>query len=382
MTGHVTRRRILLTGAGAVVILGGGWGLTREPKQARAPWRQASEGFGDPRLDVLAYAILAPNPHNMQPWRIRLDGDDSFTVFCDLTRMLPETDPPNRQITIGFGCFLELVRQAAAEKGFRAKFDYFPEGEPFPLLDQRPIAHVKLIKDAPAREPLFSEVLSRRTNRLVFNLAQTPSGDDLAAITGAAASSVFPDASSDSPLVQNLRDLTVNAWRLEWATPRTRRESIDVTRIGKSEINEKPYGLALAGAPMDALHGVGLLTTEKMDDTGATAYQQSLSFYEKACETATAFTWIKTTTNSRRDQLETGRAWVRMQLAATGRNVAFHPLSQALQEFPEMREHYERIHKLLDAENGETVQMLTRLGYASATPPSPREPLTAKLIEG
>ncbi len=379
---HTTRRRILLTGAGAVVILGGGWGLTRDPKQARAPWRQASQGFGDPRLDVLAYAILAPNPHNMQPWRIRLDGDDRFTVFCDLTRTLPHTDPPNRQITIGFGCFLELVRQAAAEKGYRAEIEYFPEGEPFPLLDQRPIAHVKLVEDAPAREPLFSEVLSRRTNRLAFDTAQTPSADDLTAITDAALSSALADTSSNGVLVEDLRNLTLNAWRVEWALPHTRRESIDVMRIGKRENNENPYGLSLAGAPIDALKAVGLLTPEKLDQAGATAYQQSLSFYEKACETATAYAWIKTAANSRRDQLETGRSWVRMQLAATARNVAFHPLSQALQEFAEMREHYESIHKLLGADNGETVQMLVRLGYAGAIPPAPREPLTAKLIEG
>ncbi len=378
----ITRRHILLTGAGAIVIVGGGWGMTRNPKQARAPWRQASEGFGDPRLDVLAYAILAPNPHNMQPWQVRLNGKDSFTVFCDRNRTLPQTDPPNRQITIGFGCFLELARQAAAEKGFRAEIEYFPEGEPFPLLDERPIAHVRLIEDAPARDPLFSEVLSRRTSRLAFDTAQTPSGDDLAAITSAASPAIFASASSDSKLVEDLRALTVNAWRVEWATPRTRRESIDVTRIGKSEINEKPYGLALAGAPMDALNAVGLLTAEKMDDAGATAYQQGLSFYEKACETATAHAWIKTAANTRRDQLDAGRSWVRMQLAATARNIAFHPLSQALQEFPEMREHYERVHTLLGADNGETVQMLVRLGYAGASAPAPREPLASKLFEG
>jgi nitroreductase family protein len=378
----ITRRRILLTGAGTVVILGGGWAMTRDPKQARAPWRKAREGFGDPRLDVLAYAILAPNPHNMQPWRVRLDGDDSFTVFCDLNRTLPQTDPPNRQITIGFGCFLELARQAAAEKGYRAEIEYFPEGEPFPLLDKRPVAHVKLVEGAPTRDALFSEVLSRRTNRLAFDMAQTPSSDDLAAITNAASPAIFANASSDSKLVEDLRALTVNAWRVEWATPRTRRESIEVTRIGKNEINEKPYGLALAGAPMDALSAVGLLTAEKMDDAAATAYKQGLSFYEKACETATAYAWIKTAANTRRDQLDTGRSWVRMQLAATARNVAFHPLSQALQEFPEMSEHYERIHHLLGAENGETVQMLVRLGYAGAIPPAPREPLASKLIEG
>ncbi|HNR77498.1 MAG TPA: hypothetical protein PKM48_10235, partial [Parvularculaceae bacterium] len=95
MTG--TRRAFLTTAGAAVVIIGagaGGWALTRAPKKAREPWSAAGKSFGDARLDALAYAILAPNPHNMQPWRIRLDGDDALTVYADLSRMLPETDPP------------------------------------------------------------------------------------------------------------------------------------------------------------------------------------------------------------------------------------------------------------------------------------------------
>lgn len=376
-----TRRTILITGGAAVVILGGGWALTRAPRAARAPWRKASENFGDPRLDVLAYAILAPNPHNMQPWRIRLDGEDAFTVLCDPQRLLPETDPPNRQITIGFGCFLELARMAAAENGYRLHIESFPEGEPWPTLDERPVAHARLISDSNAsKDPLFSDVLSRRTNRAPFDTDTPVADDDLAVVVNAAGPTVTAQASADASLLQTLRDLSVDAWRVEWTTPRTRRESIIVTRIGKAEINKNPYGLALAGAPMDALKAAGVLTRENMDEPGTTAYAQSLSFYEKACETAMAFAWIKTAANTRADQLEAGRAWVRMQLAANARGVACHPVSQALQEYPEMAELYARAHDLLGAANGETVQMLSRLGHAKTPPPAPREPLTAHII--
>ena len=376
-----SRRAILMTGAAAVVVLGAGWTLTRAPKKAQAPWRKASEGFGDPRLDVLAYAILAPNPHNMQPWRVRLVDEDSFVVYCDQTRLLPETDPPNRQITIGFGCFLELARQAAAEKGYSLDVAPFPEGEPQPQLDDGPIAYARLITDANTRrDPLFSEILSRRTNRLPYDLDKAVPDEDLDAIVAAAGADIDAGASSDPSLVENLRALAVDAWHIEWTTPATRRESIDVTRIGKSEIDQTPYGLALPGAPVEALNAVGVLTREKMDQEGATAYDQSIAFYEKACETAMAFTWIKTAMNSRIDQLDAGRAWARMQLASNQRGVAFHPLSQALQEFPEMAEPYAHVHEMLGAGEGETVQMLSRLGYAKAPPAAPRELLTSKLI--
>jgi hypothetical protein len=44
----------------------------------------------DIRLDALRYAILAPNPHNLQPWRFRLEGDDSVAILHDPERRLPE----------------------------------------------------------------------------------------------------------------------------------------------------------------------------------------------------------------------------------------------------------------------------------------------------
>ena len=107
-----SRRVFLKTGAASIAVVsagGVGWALTRTATAAREPWRDAANGFGDPRLDALAFAILAPNPHNMQPWLARLETDGSLSVFCDLNRRLPATDPFDRQITIGFGCFLELL---------------------------------------------------------------------------------------------------------------------------------------------------------------------------------------------------------------------------------------------------------------------------------
>lgn len=83
------------------------------------PWRtDAAAQGGDFRLLTLRYAILAPNPHNRQPWRIRLEGGDAALIFCDLDRRLPETDPFDRQIVIGFGCFAELAAIAATRNGF------------------------------------------------------------------------------------------------------------------------------------------------------------------------------------------------------------------------------------------------------------------------
>jgi hypothetical protein len=375
---------LLQAGGAAIVVAGlsgaGYFALTRTPRRALEPWSRAGESFGDPRLDALAFAILAPNPHNMQPWRVALDGDDALTVYCDTERLLPETDPPCRQITIGFGCFLELFRQAAAEKGLMAEVEPFPEGEPQPILDARPIARVRLKADAGAvRDPLFWSAPLRRTNRAPFeDRAVEPRL--LAEIAAASVEGVVTRTFADSGGVAELRALTADAWRIEWTLPRTRAESIAVTRIGKKEIEAQPWGLSLSGPMIEALAVAGVFTHEKSDTPGKTAFEQSLAVYEKACASAAAFIAASTATNTRRDQLAAGAAWVRIHQAASQRGLAFHPLSQALQEFPEMAPAYDRAHEILAHQPGATVQMLARLGYAKAPPPAPREKLEAKLI--
>ncbi|MEL7536913.1 MAG: nitroreductase family protein [Pseudomonadota bacterium] len=379
-----TRRWLLKTGTAAIVVIaagGAGWALTRTAAAAREPWRAASRGFGDPRLDALAYAILAPNPHNLQPWQVRLESELQISVFCDPNRRLPATDPYDRQVVIGFGCFLEILQQAAAANGFRAHIDPFPHGEPQPRLDERPIATVTFSADPDVDvDPLFATVLTRRTCRLPFDTSRAVNAEDLAGVIGATIASVPAFGTVDDDRLARLRKLAVDAWKVEWANPATRRESIDVTRIGKAEINENPDGIYLEGALMEGLNTLGMLTREQMADTESRAFADSELFYADACRTAMAFAWTVTESNSRVDQLNAGHAWVRMQLAANASGLAFHPLSQALQEFPEMAEHYRQIHTDLGATDGQTVQMFARLGYAADVPAAPRWPLEARLL--
>lgn len=379
----IGRRALLRTGAASVVILGGSglWASRQTAVDAREPWKAAAAGFGDPRLDALAYAILAPNPHNMQPWLVALDDQGlAFTVYADSTRLLPDTDPPARQITIGFGCFLELCRQAAAEKGYRLDVSPFPEGEPQPSLDKRPIARVELIEDqAVESDPLFSTVLHRHTLRVPFDIERRVNESTLSRIQAAAGLGVAVGVNEESAQREALRDLTSQAWVREWQNRATREESIKLTRIGKSEVNAKPWGITLDGALIGALGATGLLTRESMGTPGDVAYEEGLKGYLTACQSAMAHCWMTTQTNTRLDQLNAGASWVRLQQASTREGVAFHPLSQSLQEFPEMAEHYAKVHALL-APAGETVQMLARLGYAPAAGPAPRQALRAKLL--
>jgi hypothetical protein len=95
------------------------------------------------------------------------------------------------------------------------------------------------------------------------------------------------------------------------------------------------------------------------------------------CETGSGYFWIALRDNSRTAQLNSGRAYVRAHLQATAAGVDMHPLSQALQEFAEVRPQFDALHALLGfGGNTGTVQMLARVGYGiDKNSPSPRREL-------
>lgn len=387
----LSRRTLIQAAGGAGVALVGAGGLfaaTRTPSDALAPWADIErDPPGDIRLDAFRHAILAPNPHNRQPWLIKLQGSDQALIYCDLNRRLPQTDPFDRQILIGFGCFLEVARIAAAERGADMEITPFPDGMPGDRLDGRPIASLRFVPaDTAQKDPLFAAIAHRRSSKSPFDTARPVDRkilDDLSA-QGAPSLQSAPGlqvvASGNDALVRSLRAQTWAAWMIELTTRRTWQESVDLMRIGKSEINANPDGIALGGAFLDLLAAVGQLSRDQIARPGTTAYASGIDRYRPIMASGMAYAWITTKTNTRLDQLAAGRVYVRMNLEATRHNLGFHPVSQALQEFPEMAKSFADVHANLGAQSGSRVQMLVRLGYGKVPGTTPRWPLRSRLM--
>jgi hypothetical protein len=279
---------------------------------------------------------------------------------------LPETDPYGRQIFIGFGCFLEQLAIAASADGHALDVTPLPDGE------DGPIAVVRFRADAAAADPDAPLLLERRTNREPYE-ARIPAGESLAGVAQHASVVTDPDR------VATLRAIAREAWDTEVTTPRVQAESVDHMRFGRDEVLARPDGIPLAGGVLEALVMVGILTPEAMRDPTSTAFGQANAMWHDIIAATPAFAVIVTAANGRIDQIRTGRRWLRANLAATRAGLAFNPVSQALQEYPEMAALHERTHRLL-APDGGTVQMLARLGHAPPVPPAPRWPLEAKLV--
>ena len=370
------RKTLALIGGGTVLAAtaAAGYTVTRPPEAALAPWDTAGR-HADPRLKALSYAILAPNPHNRQPWMADLRTPGQVALYVDTDRLLPHTDPFGRQITIGLGCFLELMRIAAAEDGIAVSTTLFPEGSDARALDTRPVA-IATFDGTATPDPLFAHVFARRSLKEPFDTARPVPSEVLARVAAAAEGTGW---TNDPAEVQALRDLSHRALVIEIETPRTYRESVDLFRIGRREVEANPDGIDFTGPMFETLARTGMMTREAALDTGSTVFRQGLAAVLANTDTAMAHLWQVTATNTRADQIEAGARWLRLNLAATAEGLGLQPLSQALQEYPEMAGLHAQVHERF-APDGGTVQMFARAGYGPEVPPSPRWPVESKIV--
>lgn len=377
-----TRRNVLKLIGGGIVLAATGTGAllyaSAPSKSAREPWRIAGQ-YTEFRRRALSYALLAPNPHNRQPWLVALEGETALTLYCDLDRRLPETDPYDRQITIGCGAFLELLTQAAAAEGYLATVTPFPEGEDSTTLDHRPIARVDFVR-APelSGDPLFAHVLERRSNKEIYKPQDVPEDALMILAQTARTDNVIAHTVGNTALAETLRNLTWEAHVKEMTTPAALQESVDLMRIGAKEVAANPDGIELEGLPFTAGSLLGLVDRDAMGDPSSIAYQQGMNLYRDMAMSARAYGWLVTLDNTRIDQLNAGRSYVRMNLQATALGLCVHPWSQALQEYDEMIALYTQAHELIGQKG--RLQMLFRIGYADPIIATPRRGLEAHIV--
>jgi hypothetical protein len=350
-------------------------------------WEGPDPAEKDIRMQVLAYAILCPNPHNKQPWIIRLTGPHSFDLYVDPDRLLPATDPLHRQIHIGQGTFLETLAIAATGLGHEARIDYFPQGMYSNTeLINKPVASIELIeRPGLTPDPLFAHLLTRRTNKREYDnrrLAQSEI-DTLHDFHGQESTAPLTIVQSDEAK-HRFEQILTDAMQIEVGDQERDHETIAMFRFNEEEVQKYRDGFGVSQAGLSGIKKFVvesfLLSREQVEKDPTEFGEQAVEMTRATTTSTATFVWIATTANSRLDQVRVGRDYCRINLKTTAMGLAQHPMSQVLQEYKEMRPLQVAFKKAFNIKPNDTVQMLFRLGRAETTPHGPRR-LISELIQ-
>jgi hypothetical protein len=381
----MNRRNVIQLGIGATMGVALGSGLIACASQ-QDRLRAAVPAGRDPRLRILSYALLAPSSHNTQPWRLRLVGSDSAEVFVDPARLLPCVDPNARQTLISHGAFVEAAAHSAAALGYRCQVRAFPDGanEGKDLLSH-PVARLRFERALAPSDPVALEVLRKRqTNKRAYDDRPIAPGHLMLIAALGRRSGMAARSFIDPAFRAKIVDLCERAMGVEVASEARNRELSNWFRLGSEERRARDgFGLGQSG-----LTGVErwmaetfFVSRKGMIPAGGSFARTAVDKTSEQARSAPAFVALNTESNDPLAQFEAGRAFMRMHLCATRLGIQMHPLSQATEEYDDMRDMRHALHRLV-APKGQTVQMLLRLGYADPVEYAPRRDVETLLMEG
>ncbi|MBN8534482.1 MAG: Tat pathway signal protein [Rhizobiales bacterium] len=112
--------------------------------------------------ELVRFAALAPNSHNVQPWRFSIDERRCW-ISPDLTRRLPVVDPDDHHLFVSLGCAAENLMLAAQASGKSS------------AVDMRGNRIEIVFGGGDARQsPMFDAIPRRQTTRSTYDGRQVP----------------------------------------------------------------------------------------------------------------------------------------------------------------------------------------------------------------
>lgn len=347
------------------------------------PWsKNYAAKYSDPRVRLAAAGLLAASNHNMQPWKISLDKSDPmvFDLYADSSRMTKEVDPYSRQMMISQGTFLEYVAVAGDEEGFHADIKLFPNGtydesHLAESMDSKPVAKIMLTKAQPERSALYDALFLPDTNREAYQAekltgAQISTLELLSSMSGVSIK-LYQDQGS----LGNIGKFALQSATIEAGVARVMDESNAIFRANEYQKNKYRYGYSVEGQGTSGfMRNIlqGLVTLFPSMNSGKDASKNFINYTKTSVEHTPAYAMIITAGNSRAEQVQSGMIYSKLVLTGHTLGLAMQPLSQVLEEYPEMKAPYTELKKAY-APDGGTVQMLFRVGTPTkSVPPSMR----------
>lgn len=359
-------RRQILIGGGSLAALGAGtaylgakrMGSSSAYADATKAMRSLLSALPETR-DLIRYATLAPNGHNTQPWRFKLDSQQ-IAIRPDFSRRTPVVDPDDHHIFVSLGCAAENLALAAAARGHPGELSFDDAGDGsigFAYGDATPAGSV-LFDAIPARQSTRGEYDGRAVSTADLKTladAAAIEGVDLAIIT-------------DRPRMDQLRDLVVTGNSAQMGDPAFIRELKSWLRFSPREALRTGDGLysAASGAPPlpDWLgqRVFGMLVTAKAENDK----------YARQLQSSAGVAVFVGARSDREHWVLVGRACQRFALQATALGMRCAFINQPL-EVAALRPDL----AALVGMPGRRPDIVLRFGYGPALPYSMRRPVAS-----
>lgn len=341
--------------------------------KAFEPWQISATGFPGHEATGAAkfrfcvgFAILAPSPHNSQPWLFRLRGD-GLELHADRTRSLPVVDHNDRELTISCGAALFNLRVALRHFGYMPEVALLPDPERHDLL-----ARVRLGQRRPPAHPenvLFAAITKRRTHRGAFEKRPVEKQIRAQLAACAAEEQAWFHIFSGEQARHAVADLVAEGDRAQFADKRFRRELASWIHANRSLSHDGMPGYSYGFSDLISLATPFFIRTFDRGK-GVAAKDHDLA------EHSPLLCAIGTKGDTPLDWMHAGQALGHILLhgAADGLQASF--LNQPI-EVDTMRPRLAR----LAGEEGQP-QVLLRMGYGEVPRPTPRRGVKEVLREG
>lgn len=343
--------------------------------------------LSSPVLKAIAYGISAPSPHNTQSWYV--DTLSGNVMLLYVKHILPETDPPSRQIHMGAGCFIELASIGMSAEGYETSVEYFPQGtyqiEKNKLAD-KPIAKITFIKKSDIqKDVLYDYIYQRGTNRKAYSgkMITTQEFDQMKGLIGKTHSELIfiNDEQEMKPYLEIFRQ----GMEIETKTNLTNEETRKMFRFSEEEREQKKNGISI---PQMGYDGFIRKMAEKSLKNGDSITWHSESNFNatmkginKGVYSSKGIIMFKTATNTMLDWVLSGRDYARYNVAIAKLGIVTHPYNQVIQEYPEIQDLQKEFVALTKTKADEKIQMIVRIGRADATYKSWRKNVEDYLIK-
>ncbi|BDA77300.1 hypothetical protein LPTSP3_g02300 [Leptospira kobayashii] len=336
---------------------------------------------------IILTATLSPNSHNTQPWKIKIESDSSFLLYGDENRTLPAIDPINRQFYHTQGTYLGLAKLAAAAQGYDSKISLFPKGIPSTKqMNVLPVARFQISpRKQQTQDPLFSFLPKRQMNRSEYSgdWITEDESKELESLTSP--SSIQLKFILGEDRIQPYLPFLINSFAMETNL----KAQNEVTRVWFRKESEDVYskrdGLSLEG---NGISGLKAWVAKKffLDLSyegwhSEASKNASIDLFKSQAKSSKGLVFFITKGNDdAKEWIQTGMDFMRFTLAAAGKDLAFHTMNQALEDYPESSVFYNEIKSKLGLQKKERIQLLGRLGRSDYHYESPRRDLKEILI--